>query len=207
MTQREELRKKLIRPFVEAAAFDGWTRSMMLSEAEAQGISAAAVRVAFPNGGAEAFMFWHEHDDAMLLQEAPKLLAEEASTTKRVKILTQRRLEMIAEHGEAHRRGAALLSVPANISNMAKLFANMSDNIWHAAGDQATDMSYYSKRALLGYILKTTSMRIATDGTADWPSFMDRRFGEVMHLGKWASKLPSFGAPMDAFFKKMAARR
>ncbi|MAW14666.1 MAG: COQ9 family protein [SAR116 cluster bacterium] len=207
MTQREELRKKLIGPFAQAAAFDGWTKSMMLSEGQSLGVSAAAVRVAFPGGGAEAFMFWHEHDDAELLREAPNLLADEASTTKRVTLLTQRRLEMLANHGEAHRRGAALLSVPTHLPNMAKLFANMSDNIWHAAGDQSTDMSYYSKRALLGYILKTTSMRIATDGSADWHAFMQRRFGEVMHLGKWASKLPSFGAPLDAFFKKMAARR
>ena len=37
------------------------------------------------------------------------------------------------------------------------------DEIWHAAGDEASDVDWYAKRAALGAIYSTTEVYMLTD--------------------------------------------
>lgn len=39
------------------------------------------------------------------------------------------------------------------------------DEIWHAAGDKATDIDWYLKRTILGGIYSTTELYMLTDNS------------------------------------------
>ena len=66
------------------------------------------------------------------------------------------------------------------------------DEIWHAAGDQATDTSWYTKRALLAGVYSSTELYMLTDYSPEyadtWES-LDRRLADVMRLGSAAREV------------------
>jgi rpsU-divergently transcribed protein len=53
-----------------------------------------------------------------------------------------------------------------NIAFKTKFYYNLADSLWWLSKDTSTDMSYYSKRAILAYILRRVSAVFAT-GDAD----------------------------------------
>lgn len=67
----------------------------------------------------------------------------------------------------------ALLSQPANAPAALKLLTQLLDTIWYAAGDTATDSSWYTKRAALASVYLSTELYMLTDyspGYAGKPS-------------------------------------
>lgn len=59
------------------------------------------------------------------------------------------------------------------------------DEIWFAAGDRATDMTWYAKRASLGMVFSATELYMLTDTSPGWEdtwAFLDRRL-QVRRLG------------------------
>jgi ubiquinone biosynthesis protein COQ9 len=197
MAYKHEIQEKLLDPIIASAAFDGWTMQMMLQEAKQLEISPAAVRLAFPRGGMDAFLLWMQRDNTRVEASMLPNLADEPSMTVRVKQLTQARLMMLAEQPEAFRRGLAVMSVPGRHGELLGIYREMANFIWLAAGDRSADMSYHTKRMLLGYILKTTSLRLSSQPDGDWQEFMERRFSEVMRVGKLASRIPDPVKPLD----------
>jgi ubiquinone biosynthesis protein COQ9 len=57
----------------------------------------------------------------------------------------------------------ALLAQPANSPAALALLAELLDTIWYAAGDSATDGSWYTKRATLGAVYAATELYMLTD--------------------------------------------
>lgn len=57
----------------------------------------------------------------------------------------------------------ALLSQPANAPAALKLLTQLLDSIWYAAGDTATDASWYTKRAALASVYLSTELYMLTD--------------------------------------------
>ncbi len=56
MKLKDDVREKLLDAFVASAAFDGWTRKMMMDEAHQHDVPVEAVRIVFPRGGVDAFI-------------------------------------------------------------------------------------------------------------------------------------------------------
>ena len=76
--------------------------------------------------------------------------------------------------------------------------------MWRAAGDRASDFSYYTKRAMLGGVYASTLLYWLSDSSeenqATW-AFLDHRIENVMQIEKFRtaasealSKLPN---PLD----------
>ena len=67
-----------------------------------------------------------------------------------------------------------------------RLLYETVDGIWYAAGDSATDFSFYSKRATLAGIYAATLLYWLGDrspGFSDTRAFLDRRLAGVARLG------------------------
>ena len=97
------------------------------------------------------------------------------------------RLAILAPHREALRRAQSVLAMPQNLKQAAKLGWHAADTIWRAAGDTATDLHHYSKRAILGSIYAATLLFFVNDeseGWADTAAFLDRRIDDVMKFEK-----------------------
>jgi len=62
------------------------------------------------------------------------------------------------------------------------------DEIWHAAGDRASDIDWYAKRTILGGIYSTTEIYMLTDsspGLFFFPSLLKEKHS--YNLPKWFS--------------------
>ncbi|KAF9612311.1 hypothetical protein IFM89_038914 [Coptis chinensis] len=79
------------------------------------------------------------------------------------------------------------LALPPNIPTSFKQRAMLVDEIWHAAGDQASDVDWYLKRTALGGLYSATEIYMLTDkspGFRDTWSFLNNRVKDAFDLGK-----------------------
>jgi ubiquinone biosynthesis protein COQ9 len=106
----------------------------------------------------------------------------------------------MAPHREALRRALAVLAQPRHAPHAARLGWRAADAIWRLAGDTATDLNHYSKRAILVAVYGSTLLAWLDDeseGFADTAGFLDRRIDEVMRFEKAKARL--MPAPGDRF--------
>lgn len=54
---------------------------------------------------------------------------------------------------------------PLNVPTSIKQRAMLVDEIWHAAGDESSDIDWYVKRTVLGGIYSTTEIYMLTDSS------------------------------------------
>jgi ubiquinone biosynthesis protein COQ9 len=92
------------------------------------------------------------------------------------------------------RRALTILSLPQNAPRAMRLLYETVDGIWYAAGDSATDFSFYTKRATLAGIYAATVLYWLEDhspGFADTHAFLDRRLADVARLGQARQRVQS----------------
>ena len=186
-THGDDLREKLLAEILPHVAFDGWTDRALADAASRMDVDEAEVRVAFPRGIADAITFFsHKADDeAEALIRAADL--KSMKIRERVAFAVRKRIEVIAAHREAARRGAALFALPQYALDGASCVYRTCDMIWRAIGDTSTDFNFYTKRGLLSGVLTSTMLYWFGDSSEDsaetW-KFLDRRIADVMQIEK-----------------------
>jgi len=81
----------------------------------------------------------------------------------------------------------AFLALPANLTLGPRLLYRTVDTLWHAAGDRASDFSFYTKRGLLAGIYAATTLYWLDDKSPDHvatAAFVDRRIDDAMRIPK-----------------------
>ncbi len=164
----------------------------MLPHVAAHGWSVRAIRAAagpdadllFPGGGAEMVEAHADLGDRRMEQAADGIL--ETRLSARVRGLILLRLRQAEGEREAIRRGLSVLSLPGHRLAGLRSIARTVDCIWHAAGDSAADMSWYSKRAILSGIYAATLLFWLRDesGGPATEAFLDRRMAELGRFGR-----------------------
>jgi ubiquinone biosynthesis protein COQ9 len=104
----------------------------------------------------------------------------------RVKTIIALRLEQNRGNKEAIRRAVAWLAMPQNAPLSARITAATVDAIWHTAGDQSADFSWYTKRGILAWVYSSTLLFWLADHSDEDEatlSFLDRRLAEVGKIG------------------------
>ena len=102
------------------------------------------------------------------------------------------RIGVLAAHREAARRMLSFLALPPNAPLAARLIWRTVDAIWYAAGDNATDFNYYTKRGLLAGVYATTLLFWLDDSSEDFTdtwAFLDRRIADVMKVPAYKARL------------------
>ncbi|KAF6077141.1 coenzyme Q9 [Phyllostomus discolor] len=111
-------------------------------------------------------------------------------------------LEFVPAHGwtaEAIAEGAQALSIlmlPHNIPSSLSLLTSMVDDMWHYAGDQSTDLNWYTRRAVLAGIYNTTELVMMQDSSPDFEDtwrFLENRINDAMNLGHTAKQVKYTG--------------
>jgi len=192
----DELRDALAPLLPAHAAFDGWGEAALAMAAAALGVPADRARLAYPAGGAQMVDAWFDWVDKAMLEAFPPEKIAAMKIRDRIRTLLLFRLQTLAPHREALRRGLALLAFPANAFAGARLAWRGADRIWRLAGDEATDFNHYSKRAILIGVYGSTSLIFLDDASADLAvtrAFLDRRIDDVMRFEK--AKARWKGAP------------
>jgi len=188
----EALRDRILEAALPHVPFDGWGRKALLQGAKDIGLGADEVARVFSGSAVEMI----EHHSRMADRKMTAALAEmELPSMKmrnRIRTAIQIRLEQNARDREAVQRALAVLALSHNAVAGARLLYKTVDAIWYAAGDTATDFSFYSKRGLLAGVYSSTLLYWLNDnseGFADTLAFLDRRIDNVMNMPRFSGRL------------------
>ena len=182
----DETRDQLIAAALAHVPFDGWTGRALRAGADDLGLDAALAANALPGGPAELLEAFSAEIDRRMLAELERRDLKALKHRQRIATAVRARLELLAPHREAVRRGLSFLAWPRNAALGAKCLYRSVDAIWHAAGDTSTDYNFYTKRLLLAGVYSATLLFWLNDeseGRAETWAFLDRRLAEVIRLG------------------------
>jgi ubiquinone biosynthesis protein COQ9 len=196
-TRIEDDRVASIRAAVVAAAlphvaFDGWSDRTLAQAVEDAGVDPGLSRLAFPRGGVDLALAYHDAKDAELAAELERDDLLGLRFRDRVAYAVMRRLELIAGDREAVRRAAALFALPHHAADGARAIWRTADTIWTALGDDSRDFSWYSKRATLSAVYSSTLLYWLGDdtpGASATREFVARRIDNVMQVEGVKAKL------------------
>lgn len=187
-------RAKLLDAALPHVGFDGWSPTTFRAAIADSGVDEALARQAAPRGAVDLARAFHKHgDDAMVAaMEAADLEAMRYSD--RVAFGVRARIEAIADHREAVRRGVTLFSLPHNVPEGTGLIWGTADAIWRTLGDTSDDFNWYTKRATLSGVYSSTLLYWLgddSDGFSGTWAFLDRRIADVMQIEKVKSAVKS----------------
>jgi len=192
-------RDRILLATLPHVAFDGWTRKALTAGVADAGFSRDMALRAFPDGIPELVEHFSGWADRRMLAELERRGAAAMRIRDRVAAGVRARLEVLAAHREAVRRALAFLALPPNAPLAARLLWRTVDAMWYAAGDNATDFNYYTKRGLLAAVYATTVLCWLADSSEDFVdtwAFLDRRIADVM-------KVPAYKARLKAALERL----
>jgi ubiquinone biosynthesis protein COQ9 len=182
----------ILRAALRNVAFDGWSERTLHQGAEAAGTTPEAVARAFPRGVADLVEAFSEWADRTMIEALASRDLSGLRTREKVALAVRLRLEALQPHREAVRRLNSYFALPLNGLQAARLVARTVDAIWYAAGDRATDFSYYTKRGLLAAAYGATVLYWLADESeghsATW-AFLERRLDDTLRLPRLRGEL------------------
>ena len=183
----ESQREALIEAMLPDVAFDGWSRPALRAAARRIGMPAGEAVALFPGGAADLVAAFSRWADQRLLDRLESSPLDQLRIPDRIALALTTRLEIVEPSREAVRHALSVLALPQHAALGMRLLYETVDGIWYAAGDRATDFSFYTKRATLAAIYAATVLYWLEDrspGFADTRGFVERRLDEVALLGR-----------------------
>jgi ubiquinone biosynthesis protein COQ9 len=182
-----EARDRLLDAALPHVAFDGWTEATLRAAVRETGTERELARLAFPRGGIDMALAFHARADRQLAEALDRADLSTMRIRDRIAFCVRKRIELVAEHREAVRRGASLLALPMNAPEGMRALWGTADLIWNRCGDTATDYNWYTKRMILASVISATKLYWLGDQSTDHAStwaFLDRRIDDVMQVEK-----------------------
>jgi ubiquinone biosynthesis protein COQ9 len=183
----ESERLALIEAMLPDVPFDGWSRPALRAAARRIGMPAGEAIALFADGPASLVACFSRWADLRMLDRLDTTSLEPLRIPDRIALAIAVRLEIVEPWREAVRRGLAVLAPPQHAPLALRLLYETVDGIWYAAGDRATDFSFYTKRVILGAIYAVTLIYWLEDrsqGFAETRAFLERRLAGVALLGQ-----------------------
>jgi ubiquinone biosynthesis protein COQ9 len=187
-----ETRARVLAAALSHVPFDGWSDRTLRYAMEDAGVDAGLSRLAFPRGGVDLALAYHNDCDKRL---AGRLAQEDMLGLRfrdRVAHAVALRLEMLQGDREAVRRAASLFALPQNAADGARAIWHTADTIWTALGDQSRDYNWYTKRATLSGVYSSALLYWLGDDTPDMEAtreFIRRRVDNVMQFEELKAKV------------------
>jgi len=178
---------------------NGWTQDSLALGAQTLGYSDLSHGI-FPKGGVELVYHFEEKSTkqlaALLQQDKDQTKASPSQVKKTGRFLRdaiEMRLRMNADYVRAGRwhEALSLKVLPPNVPLSLQQLTTLMDEMWHQAGDSSVDMSWYTKRAVLAAVYKSTELSMIQDQSDDFEEtwqFLDRRMEQVTELHRCAGK-------------------
>ncbi|XVE53956.1 hypothetical protein DITRI_Ditri03aG0043800 [Diplodiscus trichospermus] len=165
----------------------GWSEDAMIAGAKEVGVSPSIVG-SFPRKEAALVEFFM---DDCLQRLIDRIGSEEELQylipSQRISKLVRIRLEMQAPYISKWPQALSIQAHPLNVPTSFKQRAMLVDEIWHAAGDEASDIDWYVKRTVLGGIYSTTEICMLTDSSPEFRDtwlFLDDRVKDAFDFKK-----------------------
>ena len=189
-TENQE-RCKIVRACLTHVPFDGWTQKSLELAANDCGFQSKDIARILPRGVTQAIEIYSElaDNDMVSAFETKMKDAHDApnGVTAKIKFMIIVRLEQALPHKEVVRKTAQYLLNPRNLQLSQKLLYQTIDLIWRTTGDHSTDISFFTKRGLLGALYSSTILYFLADNSGsieNTSSFLDRRLKEISFIPK-----------------------
>jgi ubiquinone biosynthesis protein COQ9 len=192
MSNLQRERDALLLVTLSNVVFDGWTDKALKAGAKSLGLNAGDVRELFPKGPLDLAKHYSDYADRQMLLGLMEAGISDLPVRERIAAAIRIRLEQNAPHREAIRKMMTFLSLPGRAGVAAKLTYETVNTMWYAAGDNATDFNFYTKRALLTGVYMSAILYWLADeseGAEDTWAFVDRRIRDVMVIPKVQKRL------------------
>ena len=206
MTELTSRRDKILLASLHHVVFDGWTKAALQAGVQDAGFDADMALRAFPGGLPDLAQHMADWADRRMLDELADLDLDAMRVRDRVAAGVKARLQVVTPYREAVRRLLAYLTLPQNAPMAARQTWRTVDEIWYAAGDDAADFNYYTKRSLLLPVYTTTVLywlNDDSDGMAATWDYLDRRISDVLKVPALKARiqkaLSSLPGPFAAF--------
>uniref|UniRef100_H3GBW5 Ubiquinone biosynthesis protein n=1 Tax=Phytophthora ramorum TaxID=164328 RepID=H3GBW5_PHYRM len=185
--------QRILAKAISHVVVHGWTIEALAAGATDLGYPSVAHGM-FPRGAVELVEYFmdscHDKLRETLIVNTEKLQA--MTVAERLKFGVRMRLEMLEPVLATWPQGMAAGALPQNAPSTAKRLAKISDEIWYFAGDKSTDLSWYTKRAILTGIYASTELFMLSDKSPNFQdtwAFLDRRVDETIQLGELPQNL------------------
>ncbi|KAM3829199.1 LOW QUALITY PROTEIN: ubiquinone biosynthesis protein COQ9, mitochondrial [Vipera latastei] len=198
----EQLQSRILTAALKFVPTYGWTMDAIAEGAKSVGLSVAAAGL-FHNDGSELILHFVSQSNSRLselLEEQHKLVQlgqlEKKKTDQFIKDALEARLRMLIPYIEKWPQAMSVLLMPHNIPSSFNLLTTMVDDIWHYAGDQSTDINWYTRRVVLAGIYNTTELVMIQDSSLDFEdtwSFLYNRVADAMNVGHTAKQVKATG--------------
>ncbi len=195
-------RDAILEAVLPQVAFDGWTMKTVASAAEGAGFPAGTAERLFLKGVIDVLSHLSDQSNRKMLAAMGNHDVAPASVRDRIALAVRLRIEVNASYKESIRRALSFLALPQNASVAASNTLCTVDALWYAAGDTATDFSYYSKRALLAPVYVATVLYWLDDDSEDFAdtwSFLARRLDNVLQIPRLSAQLRTALNPLSWF--------
>ena len=201
MTNQAMIAEDIVRAALGHVPFDGWTMTTLAMAAADCGHDEAVLAQHFARGVPDAVALYAAMADCDMLDAFDALEDAPTKTHLKIRALILCRLSLAMPHKETISKTLAYLAQPQHAGLAAKLLYQTSDVMWRATGDDATDFSFYSKRATLAGVYSATLLAFLADDSADMAkteAFLDRRLADI-------AQIPKVTAPAKAAVSKVAS--
>ncbi|KAM3918233.1 ubiquinone biosynthesis protein COQ9, mitochondrial [Leptodactylus fuscus] len=198
----EQLQQRILSAALTFVPEYGWSSDAIAEGAKSLDMSAAAAGM-FENGGSELvlhFVSMCNKNLRDLLEQEHKLVQLDSTkkkpTAQFLRDAVEARLRMLIPYIGQWPQAMGILVLPYNIPSSLKLLTDMVDDIWHYASDQSTDLSWYTRRAVLAGIYNTTEMVMMQDQSPDYVdtwTFLNNRISEAMTMGESVKQVSATG--------------
>jgi ubiquinone biosynthesis protein COQ9 len=188
----ERERDALIEAMLPDVPFDGWSRAALRNAARRIDLPVAEALALFPGGAADLVACFSRWADRRMVDRLADLPLDPLRVPERIALAVRIRLDLVSPWREAVRRALSVLALPFNVPLALRLLYETVDAMWYAAGDAATDFSFYTKRATLAGVYSATLLYWLDDRSpeaADTQAFLERRLADVGQITETRRRL------------------
>ncbi len=193
----QHLKDEILVSMLGNVVFDGWTERSLRDGATMAGHDAAAALHAFPAGIPDVIVHfggWTDRRMTAALEAMGEGFAG-LPVRDRVARALHARFAALEPHKEAVRRLLVVLALPQNVALGTRQLYRAADAVWHAAGDDSTDFSFYTRRASMAGVLSAATFYWLADRSEDHAgtrAFIDRQIQKALSVGRtagWAGSI------------------
>lgn len=204
-TPSENLRNRWLENLLPLVVERGWTLPAAKQAARQAGLSAGEQALAAPNGVTDLIDHFFDRATDQMLRDLAREDLEALRMHERVAAGIWAWLEVLDVDKAAVRKAAGHGLLPWGASAAIKRVWSISDAIWEAAGDTATDYNRQTKRALLSAVMpRIVLFWLDHEDPDEVQRFIARRLQNAMKIGQAGGKV--IGPVLD-FAERVRARR
>ena len=159
----------------------GWSVRAIREGAVSLSLS-PAIAASFKRGEAELVEYFVRKCNAALAKqlddERETVLASMGDTETRLAYALNERLKMVQPFARSWPQALKVQAHPHNFPESVRNLAELADEVWHACGDDATDLTWYTKRMALAGVYSASEVFMLTDYSpnfVDTKAFLERR--------------------------------